>query len=272
MNSGKKPWFADFAEKILSFIPREMTPENKTRAVVVFIICIGIITLIRCTAKFIQEYVSQKIVQRSINKLREDTFAHAIQMPTGFFAKERPSDTVSRIMRDSDSMGRAIKLMLGKALREPLNAMSMIICAFFLDWKLTLIFMFSAPFVLGIVGIFGKKMKRSTRKTLMAGSQMLAKLQETMAGLRVVKVYNRYDYENKRFHDINQRLLKHSLKMSKIDAATTPVMEVLGMAAGAAAIITGAYWVNYGKMSSPEEFFAFVDFTWCSRRICKKNK
>ena len=271
INSGKKPWFTGISEKILSFIPRAMTPENKTKAVVVFIIGIGIITLIRCTAKFIQEYVSQKIVQRSINKLREDTFAHAIQMPTGFFAKERPSDTVSRIMRDSDSMGRAIKLMLGKALREPLNSIFTLGCAFLIDWKLTLIFMVSAPFVFGIVAIFGKKMKRSTKKTLMAGSQMLAKLQETMSGLRVVKVYNRYDYENKRFHDINQRFLKHSLKMSKIDAATTPVMEVLGMAAGAAAIVTGAYWVNYGKMSSPEEFFGLLILLGVSAESARKT-
>jgi len=118
--------------------------------------------------------------------------------------------------------------------------------------------MFGAPFLFGIVAVFGKKMKRSTKKTLMAGSQMLAKLQETMAGLRVVKVYNRHDYENEKFKIINDRFLKHSLKMSKIDAATTPVMEVLGMAAGAAAIITGAYWVNYGKMDSPEEFFGLL--------------
>lgn len=258
LKAGKKPWFTDSVEKILSYFPREMTPKNKTRAVVIFIIGIGIITLIRCIAKFVQEYVSQKIVQRAVNKLREDTFAHALRMPASYFAKERPSDTVSRIIRDSDLMGRAIKLMLGKALREPLSAMCTILFAFWLDWQLTLIFMFSAPFVFGIVAVFGKKMKRSTKKTLMAGSQMLAKLQESMTGMKVVKVYNRHDYENDKFKTINERYLKHSLKMSKIDAATTPVMEVLGMAAGAAAIITGAYWVNYGKMDSPEEFFGLL--------------
>ncbi len=258
LNSGKIPWFAPSAEKILRYIPREMTPKNKTKAVAVFIIGIGIITVIRCTAKFVQEYVSQKIVQKSVNKLREETFAHALKMPTGYFAKERPSDTVSRIIRDSDLLGRAIKLMLGKALREPLNALFTVVLAFWLNWQLTLIFMLGAPFVFGIVAVFGKKMKKSTKKTLMAGSQMLAKLQETLSGLRVVKVYNRHDYENEKFKEINDRFLKHSLKMSKIDAATTPVMEVLGMAAGAAAIITGAYWVNYGRMDSPEEFFGLL--------------
>lgn len=271
LDTGKKPFYVDPVEKILSLLPRAPTPENKTKAVVFFIIGLSIITVFRCIAKFFQEYVSQKIVQRSVNHLREDTFDHALQMPASYFAKERPSDTVSRIIRDSDVMGRAIKIMLGKALREPLNATFMVAWAFWLDWQLTLIFMFGAPFVLYIVVIFGKKMKRATRKSLMAGSQMLAKLQEAMIGLRVVKVYNRHDYENEKFKAINERFLKQSLKMSRIDAATTPVMEVLGMFAGSAAIIAGAYWVNYGKMDSPEEFFGLLILLGAAAEAARKT-
>ena len=114
-------------------------------------------------------------------------------------------------------------------------------------------------------------MKRATKKSLIAGSQMLAKLQEAMAGLRVVKVYNRHDYENEMFKKINQRFLKQSLKMSKIDAATTPVMEVLGMMAGSAAIIAGAYWVNYGKMDSPEEFFGLLILLGAAAESARKT-
>ena len=271
LNSGKKPFYAGSIEKILSLLPRAPTPENKTKAVVIFIIGLCIITIFRCIAKFLQEYVSQKIVQKSINHLREDTFSHALKMPAAYFATERPSDTVSRIIRDSDAMGRAIKIMLGKALREPLNTMFMLGWAFWLDWQLTLIFMFGAPFVLWIVVVFGKKMKRATKKSLIAGSQMLAKLQEAMAGLRVVKVYNRHDYENEMFKNINARFLKQALKMSKIDAATTPVMEVLGMMAGSAAIIAGAYWVNYGKMDSPEEFFGLLILLGAAAESARKT-
>ncbi len=271
LNSGKKPFYVAPVEKILSYLPRDPTPENKTKAVLFFIIGLSTITLFRCIAKYLQEYVSQKIVQRSINHLREDTFAHALQMPTGYFAKERPSDTVSRIIRDSDAMGRAIKVMLGKALREPLNAMFMVFWALWLDWQLTLIFLFGAPFVLGTAAVFGKKMKRASRKSLMAGSQMLAKLQETMSGLRVVKVYNRHDYENERFRAINERFLKQSLKMSRIDAATTPIMEVLGMLAGSAAIVAGAYWINTGKMDSPEEFFVLLILLGAAAESARKT-
>jgi subfamily B ATP-binding cassette protein MsbA len=83
---------------------------------------------------------------------------------------------------------------------------------------------------------------------------MLGKLQETMSGLKVIKVYNQQDHERSTFRTINNRLLKQLLKISKVDAATMPVLEVLGMVAGGAALIVGAHWVARGQMEGPEFF------------------
>jgi len=257
-DTGPKPFYVDHVEKLMSFLPRQQTRENKTKTVIYIILAMGVFTIIRCLAKFYQEYIAQKVVQVGINHLREDAFGHAMDMPIGFFANERPSDTVSRIIGDTSVMGKAVKIMLGKALREPLNALFMVAAAMLISWQLTVIFLCGAPFVLGLVFIFGKKMKRATKKSLMASSQMLAKLQEVMAGLKVVKVYNRHGYERDSFRVINSRLLKQLLKISKVNAATTPVMEVLGMAAGSAALIVGAHWITAGKMDSPEEFFGLL--------------
>jgi subfamily B ATP-binding cassette protein MsbA len=251
-NPGSKPFYVDHLEKGLSLLPREQTRENKTKTIIIIIVAMGVVTTIRCTAKFYQEYTAQKIVQIGTNHLREDAFGHAMDMPIGFFASERPSDTVSRIIGDTGVMGKAIKIMLGKALREPLNALFMVTVAMWLNWQLTVIFLCGAPFVLWLVFVFGQKMKRATKKSLMASSQMLAKLQEAMAGLKVVKVYNRHEYERENFKVINSRLLKQLLKISKVDAATTPVLEVLGMIAGSAALIVGAQWVTAGDIDGPE--------------------
>ena len=238
------------AQWVVGLLPREQNQPDSTRAVIFIIWAIGVATIIRCLAKFYQDYMAQKVVQIGINHLREDAFGHVMNMPIGFFANERPSDTVSRIIRDTSVMGNAIKIMLGKALREPLNAMFMLGCAMLLNWQLTLIFLCSAPVVLGLVAMFGRKMKKATRKSLMASSQMLAKLLDMISGLKVVKVYNQQDYEQGAFKKINNKLLKQLLKISKVDAATMPVLEVLGMAAGSAALIMGVRWVTQNKMES----------------------
>jgi subfamily B ATP-binding cassette protein MsbA len=245
------------AQWAIGFVPREQADSNKRLAVIYIIIGITIITIIRCIAKFFGDYLTSKIMQVSVNRLREDTFGHAIEMPLAYFSKERPSDTVSRIIRDTNQIAASIKMMVGRALREPMNAIFMLICALFLSWQLVLIFLCVAPLVLGFIVFLGKKMKKATRKSLVAGSQMLAKLQEVMASLKVVKVYNQQEYERKSFKTINNRLLKQLLRMAKIDAATMPILEIFGMIGGAMALIIGVQWVIESQMET-SEFFALL--------------
>jgi len=250
---------AERMQWLVSFLPRQDTQADRTKAVLYIILAVGVITVIRCLAKFYQDYIAQKVVQVAINHLREDAFGRAVDVPMGFFANERPSDTVSRIVRDTTVMGRAIKMMLGKALREPLNALFMLGFATVLNWQLTLIFVCAAPLVVGLLAVFGKKMKRATRKSLVASSMMLARLQETMSGLKIVKVYNRQQYERDAFKKINDSLLKQLLKISKVDAATTPILEVLGMLAGSAALIVGVYWIAQDRsFMEGSEFLALL--------------
>jgi ABC-type multidrug transport system fused ATPase/permease subunit len=239
------------------FAPKEQTPDSKTKAIIVIIIFVGALTAVRCIAKFFQEYLGQKIVLVGVNNLRQDTFRHILDMPAGYFANERPSDAVSRLIHDTGVVGKGIKVLLGKGLREPLNVIVLITFATFLDWQLTLVFLCGAPLTFGLVSILGRRMKKASKKSAMAWSEALSKLQEVVAGLKVVKVYNKQQYEQDRFGSINQKLLKRLLRMSKIEAATNPTMEVLGMAAGSLALVVGASWVTHNKMDG-SEFLAML--------------
>jgi subfamily B ATP-binding cassette protein MsbA len=251
-NTGLKAVAVNLAKRVLYFVPRAQTDASKTKAVIFIMIFITILTVIRCLARYYQQYIAETVVQTGLNHLREDAFAHVLDMPIAHFAKERPSDSVSRLIRDTGAMGNGIKVMLGKALQEPLNTIFLLGAAAWLDWQLTLIFLCGAPPTLGMVVILGKKMKKASKKSLMAWSQMLAKLQETMNGLKVVKVYNQQKYEEDAFRNINGRLLKQLLKISRTDAATAPILEVLGMLAGSVAVVVGASWVTGRKMDGTE--------------------
>ncbi|MBN2018813.1 MAG: ATP-binding cassette domain-containing protein [Sedimentisphaerales bacterium] len=256
-DTGLKAKVIAIAQKAVSVAPRGQTEGNRTKAVMFIILTVTILTVIRCIARYHQQYLAEKVVQVGINHLREDAFVHVINMPVGFFSRERPSDSVSRLIRDTGTMGIGIKVLLGKALQEPLNTIFLLCFAAILDWKLTVIFLFGGPPTLWIVVALGKRMKRASRKSLMAWSQMLSKLQETMAGLKIVKVYNQQAYEQSSFGTINKRVLKQLLKISKTDAATQPIMEVVGMLAGFAALMVGATWVAHNKMEGVE-FMTFL--------------
>jgi subfamily B ATP-binding cassette protein MsbA len=270
LNGGQRPFYLDSMQGLLNLLPREQTPEGKTRAISIIIILIGIFTIIRCTARFYQQYIAEKVVQTAVTNLRKDVFSHVLTMPVGFFESEHPSDTVSRLVRDTAQLSSGMKAMFGKALVEPMKAAALIAGAMLIDLKLTVIFLCSGPVVVVVIAQLGRKIKRATRKSLMSWSLMLGKLKEALTAIKVVKVYNRQDHENASFDLINKKLLKQLFRIAKIDAATSPVMEVLGMIAGGAALLFGAHWVARQEIDA-SEFITLVAILGTAAEAIRKS-
>jgi ABC-type multidrug transport system fused ATPase/permease subunit len=253
LQCGKKPFYADWAQGLLNrFVPKEQTRESKKNAVVFIILLMAVVTALRCMARFYQDYTARKVVHISLAHLREDAFQHSLEIPVGFFANQGPSDTVSRLVRDIEAIGSGIKVLLGKALREPLKALGLIGVAMLIDRNLTLIFLCGAPISLFVVGKLGRKIRRATKRSLQSWAKMLTKLREAIAAIHIVKVYNRQQYEHGIFHTINRKLLKQQFRIAKADAATGPILETLGMIAGSIGLIFGAQWVLGGTMQWPD--------------------
>lgn len=250
-----------FSQWAVSHLPRNEPLGNKARSVKFIILAMMIVTSIRCFATFTQRYLAEKVVQTTIAGLRREIFSHVMVMPIGFFTRTEKgtSDTVSRILGDTASAGKGVKILLGNALREPLKAAVGVTAAMLIDWKLTLIFIAAAPPTVGLMSFLGKKMRRAAKKALMSSAKMLGKLEGSVSALRVVKVYNQQGHEIAAFDGINQSFLRRVLRIEKVDAATGPLMEFFGMIAGSAALLVGAQWVCGPSPSmQASEFFTLL--------------
>ena len=257
LRCGRKPFYADYVQRLLRFVPREQNRATKRQAVIFIIFLMTVVTALRCTCRFYQDYTAQKVVDTSLARLREDTFRHSLDVPVSFFAREGPSDTVSRLVRDTTVVGNGIKVLLGKTLREPLKALGMIACAMWIDRNMTLIFLFVAPASLFALARLGKKMKRATKRSLVNWAVMLGKLKEAIGFVEVVKVYNQQGYEGANFEAVNRKLLKQQFRIAKVNAAASPIMETLGMIGGCVGLVFGAHWVYRGLMQ-PSDFFTLL--------------
>ncbi len=257
LQCGKRPFYTDFAQRLLRHLPKERTRENKREAVVFIIIMMTVVTTMRCMARFYQDYTVQKLMHTSLVHLRRDAFRHSLDIPVGFFDHEGSSNTASKLYGDVMVIGIGIKILLGKTLREPLKAIGLIAWAMWIDRNLTLVFLCGSPVILFVISKLGRKIKRATKKSLVTWAELLGKLKESLAAIKVVKVYNQQEYEEKAFIEINRRLLKRQFRIAKIDSATDPLMETLGMVAGSVCLIFGAHWVFKGTVQ-PADFFALL--------------
>lgn len=257
LKCGKKPFYAHLARRGLRYLPRERTRESKRKAVVFIILMMAVVTTVRCIARFYQNYTVQKLMHTSLVHLRRDAFRHSLDIPVGFFADEGSSNTASKLYGDVMVVGVGIKVLLGKTLREPLKAIGLIVCAMWIDRNLTLVFLCGAPFFLYVISKLGRKIKRATKKSLAAWAEMLGRLKEALGAIKVIKVYNQQEHEGDTFTVINRKLLKRQLRIAKVDSATDPMMEVLGMMAGSVCLIFGAQWVYKGTVQ-PADFFTLL--------------
>ncbi len=242
----------------LEVLPRGEAKRNQQRAIIFIILAMGVVTIFRCFVTFLQKYYTDKVVQTALAHWRGQLFTHVMHMPIAFFVQQGTSDTTSRIMRDINDTGKGIQTLLGKTLREPAKAVMCLAGAFVISWQLTVVFLGMAPFVIGLFGILGKKIKRGTRKSLQTWSSMLARLNDVMSALRVVKVYNRQDDESTTYHQINSTLLRRLMRIQKVEAAAGPLMDFLGMVAGSAALIIGAHWVFDQNLSASSFFLMLI--------------
>jgi ABC-type multidrug transport system fused ATPase/permease subunit len=201
---------------------------------------------IRALFQFIQEYLVGTAIWRAIMDLRMDNYQVVLRLPTTFFSEKGVSDATSRFVQDTNELARGLNTLLGKTMVEPAKAVGAFTLAMLASWELTLLMTVAAPAVYFIIRRFGKKMHRASRKALEGWSGLLAVLNETLQGIRVVKAYTMEGAERKRFFRVSRSILVQQNRMERLDAATGPTVEMLGVVAGtAAAVIAGWMVFNY---------------------------
>ncbi|MCE5340389.1 MAG: ATP-binding cassette domain-containing protein [Planctomycetaceae bacterium] len=251
-------WFAsEQSERIAALLPRDNSNNAKKEAGKIIIYGMLIVTLFRCFFTFIQKYYGAKVMQVATANLREEMFTHSMHMNVGHFTSYGTSDSISRMIGDVGGIGKGIKVFLGKDIQEPMKAFFMLIVAFMLNWKLTLIFITAAPAVMFIFSTFGRKVRKYARRSLQGTASLLGKLQESISSLKVVKVYNRQQYETDKYTVLSRKQLKQTLRLAKVDSATRPLLDFLGMIVGAVALYIGIVWVTNNDLD-PTSFFMIL--------------
>ncbi len=236
--------------------------EPETRAgrfpMLLWLLGLGVVlTLVRDLFRFIQEYLVETSVWRGIRDLRCDLYSRVLRMPTPFFSEV--SDTMSRFVQDAPELAGGQTTLLGKTLVEPAKMVASIVMAMIFSWELTLLAMVAGPPAFLVIRRLGKVMKRASKRALESQSEMLGVLEETLNGIRVVKSYTMEGQERRRFFDVSRQLLKQQRRMARIDAATAPAVEALGITAAMGAVAVAGYWVfNHLHGMDTDRFIALM--------------
>ncbi|MCI0460339.1 MAG: ABC transporter ATP-binding protein/permease [Gemmataceae bacterium] len=210
---------------------------------------IGLVLLavaIKGVFEFWQETLVGSVVNLSLRDLRNRFFRQAVHLDVQTFHGEGTHEVMSRFTNDMELLGAGQKTLFGRVIAEPLKALACVVIACWISWQLTLLFLVLVPLAIFVLARVGRVMKRASRHCLEKMSSIYKILQETFAGIRVVKAFTREPYERRRIAAAVRDYYRKSMRLVSLDALSGPLIEFLGVAAIAVALLAGAYLVLGG--------------------------
>jgi len=238
----------DADERFLS-LAGEMR-ENKLRALtLVCIIVLGLSILVGL-ARFLQEYFAGAIGANISADLGEAMYGNLMRQSLGFFEKRHSGDILARFTNDIFMVNRGLSGVFVKLLREPFKIVTFLAIAVSIDPWLTLIGLCVLPPVAYALIKLGKKVRRSTRKSLEKIASMAGVVNETIHGIAIVKGYCMEAYEAARVKGEIGKLRTFLKKMVRADAATGPITEFVLIVGVVVFVLVSGQRVAAGHMDA----------------------
>jgi len=220
-----------------------IVPESKWEMFKGLMILLVVAIAIKGVLAYFQRALVGQVVYLALFDVRRRFFRQTLKVSMARFTDQTTSDTMSRFVNDVESVGSGMFTLTGRAFQEPLKLIGAMAGAFLISWQLTLVALVLIPTAGAIIGTLGRMMRRANKRALESVAGILRILQETFLGIKIVKAFTMERYERKRFFEELKRLYKQQMRVVRIDAATSPVMEFLGIAAMALAMLGGGYLV-----------------------------
>ena len=156
--------------------------------------------------------------------VRNAFFARLQQMPLGYYQARRTGDLMSRATNDLN----AVRMMIGPAVMYSANTVLVFIVAILLmvslDARLTMMALLPLPFVTIVVKYFGSAIHKRFEAIQEQLANLSAVVQESLAGVRVVRAYNQQGHEIERFSEANREYVRRNRVLIRLQGLFFPSM------------------------------------------------
>ena len=202
--------------------------------------------------------VLQTVLNRSISSFyQKEAFQKTLRREISFFNGKHASDHMAQIRLYGMAAGQAVTDICSRFLTEVLTLVALFVVMFLQDALMTLYSIVIIPIIFGLVSFLSRKIRKVAKEETDLSGHYFAAGSEALAGVRTVKSYNLERKSIEKFNSSVDALEDRIFGISKVTAATHPIMEFLGgLVLGVFVIYAAWQTITYGK--TPGEFTAFI--------------
>lgn len=221
-----------------------------------------VMTGLKTGATFLSSYYMVPIRSGVVRDIRNVMYDKLLRLPIGFFTGESKGDVMARMSSDVTEIETSIMASLDMLFKNPVMILVCLATMIALSWQLTLFVLVLLPIAGMAMGKIGKRLKRVSLEGQQQWGRIMANIEETLGGLRIVKAFNAEEKMEHRFHRDTQRFFRISNRVARRQALAHPMSEFLGTLTIAIVLWFGGSLILGGEstIDAPEFIYYMIIF------------
>lgn len=164
------------------------------------------ILIVSLVCTYLQAIILQKVGQKILSALREDTFMHIESLSHAQLHSMPVGKLVTRVTNDTNAISMMFTNLLVNLVNNCFIIIGVFVAMLCLNYALTLMVLCFVPFIVIFTVIFRKFSRRAYRKVKDGTTDVNTFLSENLSGIKITQIFNREDRKSEEFEEKNQAL------------------------------------------------------------------
>lgn len=250
------PWGSESAKEVVVnnfYYYTQQAIENWGPSVTLALLAglLVFMTLLKTGVTYLSSYFIIPMRSGIVRDIRNYVYDKIVTLPISFFTSERKGDVMARMSGDVAEIENSIMASLDMFFKNPVMIIVCLTMMIAISWQLTLFVLVLLPIAGLVMGRVGKRLKRQSLEGQKQWGLLMAEIEETLGGLRIIKAFNAEHKIKERFHRDNHVFYKISNRIARRQSLAHPMSELLGTTAiaivlwfGGSLILNGASSMN----------------------------
>ncbi|MGN0033806.1 MAG: ABC transporter ATP-binding protein [Candidatus Limimorpha sp.] len=234
---------------------------TKGQAAALIFICLLLVLafFLRNLTTYLALYFMVGVRCDTIKDIRSDLYKKIMILPLSFYSSHKKGDVMARITTDIQEIEVSIISYLDVFIKSPLTILAYFAYMVGVSWQLTVFVLVLLPIAGFIIGNIGKSLKKDSRDGQNRFAGMLATIEETIGGLRIIKAFNAINYSSEKFNEENEKYTGVIKFVNRKRDLSSPMSEFLSSIIISIVLWFGSTLILDGKSAiTAANFIAYI--------------
>ena len=208
-------------------------------------------------AEYASSVLSQWIANKVITDIRDDVFSHQLKLSLQHYQSQSPGRIISRFLYDIPQISASLSAAWIIVIRDSLIIIALVSYLFYVSWHLTLVMLITAPPIIILISLVGKKLRKSNFEIQEITGVMTKTISQTTSGIKEIKLYGVEEKISVSFRKISELIRRKTMYVVRLTAANVPTVQFLA-ALAVTIVIYLATLLSQENELTPGAFVSFI--------------